>query len=532
VSKIKELIHDHKYSKLWQTTCGFIDLSLEEFMNTQRWLLEEQLNLLNNSELGRKVMRGASPKTLEEFRETVPLTTYADYIPELSEKREDVLPAKPVHWIHTSGKSGEYAYKWIPISERMWEEIGSVTCAIRIFTKARYKGHVNIRLNARLLNAMAPMPYISGLIAHKCEEEFGFRYLPPLKESEHLPFTERIEHGFWMAMEEGIAGVFGLAGVLVAIGERFNTKSNSLKPTALLSRPRTLLRLTRGLIKSKIAGRPMLPRDIWSLEAISCSGTDSIVYKDKINAMWGLQPLDVYACTEGIFIATQQWDRTGMTFVPNLNLLEFIPETEQLKWAEDHAYQPKTVLLDGVQAGQNYELVITNFHGGALVRYRVGDLIRITSLSNSALGINIPQMSFQRRADELIDIAGFTRLTEKVIWQAIENTGIPYLDWTARKDIYKGKSVLHIYLELKNGATATEQEFATAMHEQLITLDADYADLQNILNMKPVIITLLKNGSFLNFIAKRMAEGADLAHLKPRHINPSDEVLTVLGVKP
>jgi hypothetical protein len=531
MSKIKELIRGHKYEELWQMSCGFIDISLGEFMAIQRRLLEEQLSLLKNCDLGRKVMRGAKPETVEEFRRDVPLTTYADYCPELLEKREDVLPAKPLYWIHTSGKSGEYPFKWVPISQRVWDELGPVLCATRLFIRAKHKGDVNIQLNIRLLHATAPMPYASGLIANKLEEEFGYKYFPPISESEQMPFMERVEKGFWMALSEGISGVYGLAGVLVAIGERFKNKSSNIKLSTLLSRPRALLRLSIGLIRSKLARRPMLPRDIWSITAVSCTGTDSVIYKNKIKEMWGALPLDVYASTEALMIAMQTWDRTSLTFVPTMNFLEFIPEAEHLKWHADHSYHPKTVLLDEVKAGQDYELVITNFHGGAMVRYRVGDMIRITALRNDALNIDIPQMAFLRRADELIDIAGFTRLTEKIIWQAIENTGISYVDWTLRKDAYDGKPVLHIYLELKDGAKASEQVVASAVHDQLKMLDDDYTNLQSILGLRPIVVTLLKGGAFQAFAMKRMAEGADLAHLKPNHINASDQVLSMLGVE-
>jgi hypothetical protein len=39
---------------------------------------------------------------------------------------------------------------------------------------------------------------------------------------------------------------------------------------------------------------------------------------------------------------------------------------------------------------------------------------------------------------------------------------------------------------------------------------------------------LLPRGSFANYTTRRKAEGADLAHLKPPHVNPSNEVLTEL----
>jgi len=531
MSVIKELIRQRKYEELWQLSCGFIDISMSEFMAIQQRLLVEQLELLKNCELGRKVMCGAIPNTVEEFRMNVPLTTYIDYCPELLEQNEDVLPGKPIFWAHTSGRSGEYPFKWFPMSERFWEVLGPVICASRLFATCKFKGHVAVDLNYRVLYATAPFPYTSGVIARKLEEDFAYRYLPPLDESEQMSFEARLEKGFWMALSGGMNGFFGLTGVLVAIGERFSSGSRSIKISSLLMKPGALFRIIGGLIKSKIAGRGILPKDLWSIHGIACGGTDSVIYKNKIEKMWGVRPLEAYVCTEGLIIAMQTLDRGGMTFVPNLNFLEFIPESEHFKWRLDNTYKPKTVLLDEVEPGKNYEMVITNFHGGALVRYRIGDMIRITALRNNALNIDIPQMVFERRADELIDIAGFTRLTEKVIWQAIENIGIPYVDWTVRKDICSNKSVLHLYLELKTGNSYREEEIASAVHEQLKKLDDDYINLESILGLKPIVVTLLEAGAFLRFIAKRMAEGADLAHIKPPHINPSDEVLTILGVE-
>ena len=114
--KAVELLRQGRDEELWQMCCGFVTLSLEQFMTIQKRLLLEQIELLNRCPLGRKVMRGARPKTVAEFRRQVPLTTYADYCPELEEKREDVLSVKPDLWVHTSGRSGEYSCKWVPIT--------------------------------------------------------------------------------------------------------------------------------------------------------------------------------------------------------------------------------------------------------------------------------------------------------------------------------------------------------------------------------------------------------------------------------
>lgn len=536
MSKIQELLRQGRHEELWQMCCGFIDLSLEQFMAIQKRLLLEQIELLRNCELGRKVMRGAMPETVEEFREQVPLTTYHDYCPELLEKSEEVLPAKPLHWAHTSGRSGEYTFKWVPVSQRFAHELGILMYGTGIFAGCEGKGDVSkAREHAKIVYAIAPQPYTSGVLAHIMQQQVVSDYLPPLEQAESMSFERRVEEGFRLALSEGFDYFFGLSIVLVAVAEQFRKHSGERKILPLLSQPRAVFRLTKGLVKSKLAQRPMLPRDLWAIKGIMGGGTDGVVYREKIKELWGRYPLDTYVCTEGGLIATQTWDYDGMTFVPNLNFLEFIPEAEHFKWQLDHSYKPKTVLLDEVKSGESYEMVITNFHGGVMVRYRMGDVIRITSLKNDNLSIDVPQMAFERRADDLIDL-GPIRLTERVIWQAIENSNIPHADWTARKEIVEGRPVLRLYLELKDGYIASERGVATAVYEQIKKLDdgfihQDLASIERLIDFKPIEVTLLSEGAFANYIAQRRAEGADLAHLKPPHINPSEKVLSLLGAR-
>jgi hypothetical protein len=539
VSKIQELLRQGRHEELWQLCCGFMDLSLEQFMAIQKRLLLEQIELLKNCELGRKVMRGAMPDTVEEFREQVPLTTYKDYYPELPEYQEDALPAKPVLWQHSTGRSSEYGfkaapYKWVPLTSRFCHEFGILMYGIGILASCKGRRDVSgARERAKIVYTVAPRPYTSGVMTYIMQQVSAPDLLPPLEEAEKLSFEDRTELGFKQALIKGIDYFFGLPIVLVALGERLSQRSNKVDLRPLLSQPKILLRLVKGLAKSKIARRPMLPRDLWSVNGIMCGGTDCAVLKEKINKLWGKYPLDTYSCTEAGIIATQTWDYDGMTFIPNLNFLEFIAETEYSKWQLDNSYQPKTVLLDEVKAGENYEMVITNFHGGAMVRYRMADMIRITSLRNQKLGIDIPQMTFERRVDDLIDIAGFLRLTERAIWRAIEDSNISYVDWTARKEVVEDRPILHIYLELKDGCIASEKGIATAILEQLTKFDEGtfYSGLEHMLTSTPVKVTLLPEGAFAGYIAQRQAEGADLAHLKPRHINPSDAELALLRVK-
>jgi hypothetical protein len=98
---IRELMRSGKKEELWQLCCGFLDLNIEQFMGIQKRLLLEQIELLNNSRIGRKIFKGTIPQNVDEFRKRVPLTTYKDYCPELSERQDDAMPVKPLMWQHT-----------------------------------------------------------------------------------------------------------------------------------------------------------------------------------------------------------------------------------------------------------------------------------------------------------------------------------------------------------------------------------------------------------------------------------------------
>lgn len=530
---VADLLRQGRKKELWQRCCGFIDLSREEFMVIQRRLLLEQIELLKNCELGRKVMRGARPKSVDEFREQVPLTTYADYSPYLLEKREDVLPMPPVVWQRTSGISGEYPCKWLPVTRKFLEEMSPTLIAMYLLSTCRDRKNFDLPENVRLLYLLAPPPYMTGTLGRQAAKELDFvmRFIPPLNDAESMSFEERIKKGFEQALEEGVDAIFGIASVLVAVGEKFAQGAGPKGLNALISllpKPGLLLRLTKASLKSKLAWRPLLPKDIWPIKGLMTGGTDTAIYRAKIKEMWGRTPLDVYACTEGFIIAMQTWDYEGMTFVPDFNLLEFVPEDEHLKSKTDSSYRPRTVLLDEVRPGENYEIIITNFHGGPLIRYRVDDIIRITSLRNEKLNIDIPQMVFHSRANDIIDLAALPHayLTEKIIWQAIENSGIDYVDWVARKEQRKGEPALILYLELKENIYENE-EVATIIHKQL-KINKDYADIEDLLGSKPLNVTLLPCGAFQQYISRQRAAGAELAHLKPPHMNPSDGIIEAL----
>jgi len=526
------LLRNGRHEELWQRCCGFYDLDIEQFMTIQKQLLLEQMGLLAKSKLGIKLLQGAKPRTIDEFRKIAPLTTYSDYIPYLSEKVEDALPEKPVMWLRTSGRSAEYQYKWVPVTGRMYHELGDIILGAFIIGSCTGKGEITLSENDKILYGLAPPPYASGAWMRRLDEEGIFKFLPPVAEAEKMEFQERIEAGFKLAMREGLDVMGAIGGVLVAIGERFAQGGGAKKIGTVLKQPRQLPRLLKAVLRSKLQGRHLLPKDMWTLKGMNCSGTDAFVYREKLKNMWGRYPLDVYGATECQVIAAQAWNYKDMTFFPYTNFWEFLPMAEYEKWQQDQKQQLRTLLLDEVIPGERYALIATNFLGGSYTRYVLGDVIEITALHDAEVNINLPQMSFFGRADGNIDFEGWSHayFTEKLIWQGIAKSGVAYVDWVARKEVENGAPILHLYIESKGTDPINEEALTTGIHEEFKKLIPEYKDLETFLGFKPLRVTIIPGGSFAGYIAQKRAAGADLAWIKPPHMNPSDTIMqTLLG---
>jgi len=523
----RNLLEEGRRDELWTKHCGYFTLSPDDFMDVQKRLLLEQINLLGKSKIGKQFFGDNIPTSVEEFRTNVPLTRYDDYAEYFDQQIEDVLPEKPFVWVRTSGRTSTKGPKWIPYTKAMYDHLGDLTVGAMLMASATYTGEVKLERNDKFLLATAPPPYVSAFVSRSAKEQLDVKFLPSLEEGENMEYAERVALGFRLAMREGMDYFMGLASVLARMGEQFEQQSSSTKLSKELLDPATLWRLIKAAILAKFNKRSILPKDIWKLKGIMTGGADTIVYGSKIEYYWGKKPLQGFGCTEGGNLAMQGWNGKGMVFSPDIVFLEFISLDEHLKNKADPNYKPKTLLYNELDLGV-YEFVLTNFHGGALVRYRIGDLFEVISLGDDELDSPLPQMRFYSRADDVIDLGNLVRLTEKDIWKAIEATNVKYQDWAARKEFTDGEISLHVYLELKPSESITVEDFKGRLALELSKLSSEFGSLDEILGRNPIGITFLKPRSFDAYINQKQREGADLAHIKPPHMQPSDQVMKQL----
>ncbi len=524
-----EMLAQGLHEEVWQKYCGFLDLSVDGFMRIQERLLMEQISLLGQCKMGQELMGGYIPRSMEDFRKNVPLTTHHHYMPYFLQNPQvepGVLPGEPIDWARTSGRSSEFGFKWAPYTREMKRKVGEFVVTCFLLASCKYKGDVRLEPGDVTLFTLAPAPfYTGGVLARGFQDELNPMFIPPLDVGDKMEFEERIQTGFKMGMKHGIDLFYGLSSVLVGIGEQFQHKSGKMKFSMDMLHPQILARLIKGKIRSALQHRPMLPKDLWDVKGIAAGGMDTAFFADKIEEYWGIKPMEGYGGTESGGIAVQTWTHKAMTFVPDINFLEFIPEADFYRNMEDPSFVPSTRTIAELTPGV-YEVVITNFHGNAFVRYRLGDLVKVTALEDPELKIALPQMVFHARGDGIIDISGFTRITEKSMLLALESTGIPTVGWTARKEIKGGQPIVHLYVESVNGYKA--EDFHKPVQNKLREEDPGFAELEQMLGTNPLQVTMLPNGAFTRYIQMKRQQGADLAHLKPQRINAKDEVIKLL----
>jgi hypothetical protein len=490
-----QLLKDKQYDLIWKRYCGFLDLSIPEFMAIQKSLLLEQIELYAHSEIGKKIMKNKHPKTVEEFRKMVPLTEYEDYADILLSKNEAALPAKPMVWIETTWVGGKAPVKVAPYSEAMIKNYRDACLACIILASSQERGKFTLHTGMNFLNGMAPLPYLTGLLPDVLHNEFSVNYFPPIKEGLEMGFSQRNKEGFKMGLQQGLDLFYGLSSVIVRMSEQFSEGGKS-KTKLLDFRINMLLKLAKAKLMSRINHKPLLPKDVFNLKGFVCIGTDTLHFKKKIEAYWGIKPLEVFGGTEITCIAIESWAKEGLILLPNICFYEFIPMSEFYKNLEDPTYQCKTYTMDQLKEDEYYELVITNLKGGVFARYRAGDLFKCEVSEYKTDGIKLPHFRYIDRIDPIIDLAGFTRITEATITEVIALSHLHIYDWFARK-CYDGEQrpFINLCIELNHPQNDPGIDNAELIKEQLEIyfkyIDQDYKSLFKMLGIEPLRITIL-----------------------------------------
>ena len=182
-------------------------------------------------------------------------------------------------------------------------------------------------------------------------------------------------------------------------------------------------------------------------------------------------------------------------------------------------------MLDELEVGSRYEVVITSTAGMPFIRYRSGVLVEVTSQGDSRADGSLPRVRSAGRVDDIIDVAGFTRLDELAVARAMQGVEASSSSWSARKEIEDDEAVLRFYVERPDGPL---DAFEERLHKSLASSDSYYRDLEEMLDMRPLKVTRVEPGTFERYGQCRRVQGAMLDDQAFPKINATDQQVEML----
>lgn len=399
-------------------------------------LLMRMLDDNKDTEYGRKY-GFADIKSVAEFQERVPLTTfddYAGYVYRMTEGGESGLISayNIAHYAKTSGTMGNP--KRIPVSDRAMGVMNRYNMQLRTKVICDAIGfdwanppYLNL-IESQLTTLKNGATY--GAISAKVIGQMG-DYLPmlmtsPLEALVPDPKTNtRYLHARFALMNPEITSMgFSFSSILLELMQYIEsewemlvddiekgTVDESVKMPAdvrasVLGKIQPMPERAAQLreIFSQGFDEPIMPK-IWpNLTIFSGVATGGFAtYYNKLRQRYAGDGVRLFYvglnASEGILSVPMDVDCPDSVLIPDSVFYEFIPID-----SEDPG---DIVTIDGVEVGKTYEIVITNQSG--FYRYRIRDAVKVTGMYN-----NTPMIQFQYRIDQTISVLG-EKTTELVL---------------------------------------------------------------------------------------------------------------------
>lgn len=431
---------------LGDVTLAEVNHFTKDPMKAQEKVLKRILKRSKNCELGKK-LNFANINSIEDYQKMVPLSTYDDYAPYvdrmINNKENNLMfTGWNVRYCSSSGSVGKP--KILPKSVK---DLWTMQCVGFSGTVATSAHHLKKYKNKKMPAQMGPLVLI--LTGHPLEDgkmcngaaQIPVLYLLPITrffctspssllvpEHEELLDTSYLQLRF--ALENSKVSYIGSL-VITLVTTMFDyLKENwemlcddiekgiinpDIKITPELKKeyskmfkpnPKRAAELRREFEKG--FDEPIAPR-IWPklTWAYGMVGSNLKVFVEKLRKYIGDDvPIHGmgFAAAEGFFAMATKLDSHDGTLLPHTLFYEFLPISDE---DEDEIDETKALLIDQLELGKKYELVVTNFSG--LYRYRMEDVVQVTGMHN-----NTPTIEFLYRRNLGMNLANEKTTTEMV----------------------------------------------------------------------------------------------------------------------
>ncbi len=449
---------------------------------------ETQLKVLNrlisdarNTEWGRKY-DFKSIRNYREFKNRVPIQDYESlkpYIERLMRGEENILWPGEIMWFAKSSGTTNDKSKFIPVSFETLEEchfqggrdILTFYCANVAETQI-FDGKGLLIGGSHKVNSFNENSYygdLSAVLLNNLPTWVNLLKTPDKSIALMDDWEEKLDKMANQTINENVTNISGV--------------------------PTWTLVLLEKLMKMKGANNI---HELWpNLELYIHGGVSFEPYKKPFSQVFKgshINYLETYNASEGFFGLQNDLNDPSLMLMPDYGIFyEFI------KVADLNRTDPPAYLLNEVELGENYAIIMSNNSG--LWRYMLGDTIRFTGKKPYKFTISGRTKLFINAFGEEVVIEN----AEKAIAHACHVTDSKVREYTAAPIFLNSeKDAGHEWLIEFEQAPANIKEFTVALDDKLKEINSDYeAKRHKDIALKLPTVTTLPNNTFYSWLKQK-----------------------------
>ncbi len=513
-------------------------------MKTQEETLLNIMKRNKDCELGKKY-GFADIKNLRDFQDKVPLSTFEDYAPlidsMIDEGKENIITSDKVkRYCSSSGSVGKP--KLQPKTAKdvlnmyLMGFVGTPGCAALHFEKQGIKklppqmGPLLISLNGHPLkngmpcNGAGQVPFLllkpflhhftttpDDILFPEDEEGtdmsyFQLRFCLVNKKVTYLGsmvitllsnMFEYLEENWEMLCDDIETGVMNES---IRCPKSLRDKYGKMKPNP--ERAAELRAIFRDGFDKPVAKR-IWPELLWGYGMISST---LAVYMEKLKKYVGDLPMHNmgYAASEGYMAIPVELDANDYVLLPRSIIYEFLPV--------DAPEGTRPLLLDEIEVGKDYEIIITNFSG--LYRYRILDIVHVTGEFNQS-----KRIEFLYRSNMGLNLANEKTTTQMLDWvaeQLQKKYGIEFKGHSFYSDTDSKPPRYAMLVEVDSDIpTERKAEFEADIDQFFRESNGKYDKYRHWGMIGDPVVYQLEKGAYDAYKASLVAQGRVLNQIKP-----------------
>ncbi|NCE71835.1 GH3 auxin-responsive promoter family protein [Odoribacter sp. Z80] len=482
---------------------------IEYFKNNpvkvQRNTLQELLAKAANTEYGRKY-HFDTILTAEQYRERLPVIHYEEIsndIHRMMEGENNILWPEEVKWFAKSSGTTNAKSKFIPVSPTILEEshFRGGKDVIAIFNKLNPEAQVFSGKTLALggssevsrSNNNCQFGDLSAILISNTPFWANMMKTPDSSIMLMSNWEEKIEKICETTVKEDVRCLAGVPSWFLTVINKILEKT----------------------------GKENL-HEVWpNLELFIHGGISFTPYREQYKRLLPhpkMKYMETYNASEGFFGLQDDPADPSMLLMLDYGIYyEFMPMSEMGK------QYPRTLLLEEVEPGVNYAMIITT--SGGLWRYMIGDTISFTSTKPYKFRITGRTKLFINAFGEELIIDNATEALKR----ACEQTGANVFEFTAAPVFMdEGRKGAHEWLIEFDTPPDNPENFAEILDRELQKLNSDY-EAKRLLSLERLKLHVARPGLFNDWLKEKGKLGGQ--HKVPRLWNDRTHIDELLKMR-